>query len=46
MKDVSFGQYYPVKSFVHRLDPRLKLLFIIVFIAAISVVLGKRPSVR
>ncbi len=37
MKDVSFGQYYPVKSFVHRLDPRLKLLFLIVFIAAIFV---------
>ncbi len=37
MKDVSFGQYYPVDSFVHRLDPRLKLLFLIVFIAAIFV---------
>ena len=35
MKDVSFGQYYPVDSFVHRLDPRLKLLFLIAFIVAI-----------
>lgn len=35
MKDVSFGQYYPVDSFVHRLDPRLKLLFLIAFITAI-----------
>ena len=35
MKDVSFGQYYPVSSFVHRLDPRLKLLFLIAYIVAI-----------
>ena len=35
MKDVAFGQYYPVNSFVHRLDPRLKLLFLIAFIVAI-----------
>lgn len=35
MKDVSFGQYYPVESFVHRLDPRLKILFLIAFIVAI-----------
>ena len=24
LNDVTFGQYYPVKSFVHRCDPRLK----------------------
>lgn len=35
MKDVSFGQYYPVTSFVHRMDPRLKILFLIAFITAI-----------
>lgn len=35
MKDVSFGQYYPVSSFVHRMDPRLKILFLIAFITAI-----------
>ncbi len=35
MKDVSFGQYYPVKSFVHNMDPRLKLLFLIAYIVAI-----------
>ncbi len=37
MKDVSFGQYYPVDSFVHKLDPRLKILFLIAFIVAIFV---------
>ncbi len=35
MKDVSFGQYYPVDSFSHRLDPRLKLIFLIAYIVAI-----------
>ena len=35
MKDVSFGQFYPVDSFVHRLDPRLKILFLIAYIVAI-----------
>lgn len=37
MKDVSFGQYYPVDSAIHRLDPRLKLLFLIAFIVVIFV---------
>ncbi len=35
MKDVSFGQYYPVSSFVHRVDPRLKIIFLIAYIVAI-----------
>lgn len=35
LKDVSFGQYYPVKSFVHNLDSRLKIVFLIGFIVTI-----------
>jgi energy-coupling factor transport system permease protein len=35
MREVSFGQYYPGKSFVHRCDPRIKILFLIVYITAI-----------
>ncbi len=35
LKDVSFGQYYPVESFVHHLDPRVKIVFLIVYIVAI-----------
>lgn len=35
LKDVSFGQYYPAKSFVHNLDPRLKIVFLTGFIVAI-----------
>lgn len=35
MKDVTFGQYYPRDSFVHRLDPRMKFLFLIAYVVAI-----------
>ena len=35
MADVSFGQYYPAKSFVHKCDPRLKILFFILYMVAI-----------
>ena len=37
MREVSFGQYYPAKSFVHKCDPRMKILFLIVYIAAVFV---------
>lgn len=36
MNNVSFGQYYPASSFVHKCDPRQKILFLIVFIVAVS----------
>ncbi len=39
MREVSFGQYYPSSSFVHKCDPRVKILFLIVYIVAIF--LGK-----
>ncbi|GHU99643.1 energy-coupling factor transporter transmembrane protein EcfT [Clostridia bacterium] len=35
MRDVSFGQYYPTKSFVHALDARAKLLLVVAYIAFI-----------
>lgn len=34
-RDVSFGQYYPSNSVVHRLDARAKLIFSILYIATI-----------
>jgi len=37
MRDVSFGQYYPANSFVHKCDPRTKLLFLIAYIVAIFI---------
>lgn len=33
--DVTFGQYYPAKSFVHNMDARAKLVFVIAYIVAI-----------
>ncbi|MDR1002903.1 MAG: energy-coupling factor transporter transmembrane protein EcfT [Oscillospiraceae bacterium] len=35
MKDISLGQFFPGNSFLHRLDPRTKLLGLIVFIVFI-----------
>lgn len=35
MKDVMFGQMYPVDSPIHRMDPRAKLLITIVYIVAV-----------
>ncbi len=32
MRDVSFGQYYPAKSVVHRADPRFKLVILLLYI--------------
>ncbi len=32
IRDITIGQYYPVDSFVHRLDPRVKLMATLVFI--------------
>lgn len=37
LNDVTFGQYYPVNSFVHSLDPRSKLLALIAFIVLLFV---------
>ncbi len=37
LNDVTFGQYYPAQSFVHKLDPRLKLLFLIAYIVALFI---------
>ena len=32
LNDVTFGQYYPAQSFVHKMDPRTKILALIAFI--------------
>lgn len=34
-RDVSFGQYYPTNSLVHKLDARVKLLLTILFVVVI-----------
>ncbi|MDR3215902.1 MAG: energy-coupling factor transporter transmembrane protein EcfT [Clostridiaceae bacterium] len=35
MNNISFGQYYPSNSFIHRLDPRVKLICAVIYVAAI-----------
>ena len=35
LKDITFGQYYENKSFVHSIDPRIKILLMIIFIVFI-----------
>ena len=42
MKDVTFGQYYPADSFVHRMDARIKILLSIAFIVAVFLVKSYR----
>lgn len=37
LNDVTFGQYYPAVSFVHKSDPRVKLLALIAYIVALFV---------
>ena len=32
LKDITLGQYFPGDTVVHRLDPRTKLLMVIVYI--------------
>ncbi len=35
MREISLGQYYPVKSVVHRMDPRMKIVMMIAYIVMI-----------
>lgn len=35
LKDVTLGQYYPVKSVIHKIDPRVKILLLIVYLVII-----------
>ena len=38
MKDVSFGQYFPAQSFVHKLDARVKILSVLAYMVAVFMV--------
>lgn len=37
-KDITLGQYFPVDSAAHRLDPRTKLVLLIMYIVAVFIV--------
>ena len=38
LENITLGQYYPVKSAVHALDPRVKILLLVAYIVAIFLV--------
>ena len=40
LKDITLGQYFPGNTFIHRLDPRTKLLLVIVYIVALFLCKG------
>ena len=35
IRDITIGQYYPVESVVHRLDPRTKLFGTLIYIISL-----------
>ena len=35
LKDITLGQFFPGNSFIHRLDPRTKLIMLVVYIVAL-----------
>ena len=35
LKDITIGQYIPGESFIHKLDPRTKILITLLYIAFI-----------
>ena len=37
LKDITLGQFFPGTSFIHRLDPRTKLVMLVVYIAALFI---------
>lgn len=43
IKDVALGQYFPGKSLIHRLDPRVKLVLTIAFIIVLFMCRGFIP---
>ena len=40
LKDITLGQYFPGNSIIHRLDPRTKLIMLVVYIAALFMASG------
>ena len=40
LKDITLGQYFPGNSIVHRLDPRTKLIMLVVYIVALFMATG------
>lgn len=43
LKDITLGQYFPGNSIIHKLDPRLKLVLTVLYIAALFICRGPVP---
>ena len=35
LRDITIGQYYPVESKIHRLDPRMKIIAVILYLISL-----------
>ena len=40
IRDITLGQYYPAKSVIHQLDPRVKLVATMLYIISLFVAKG------
>ena len=40
LKDITLGQYFPGKTVIHRLDPRVKLIATVIYIVALFLARG------
>lgn len=40
LRDITFGQYYPTDSVIHRMDPRTKLILTVAFIVSVFFVIN------
>ncbi len=38
LKDITIGQYFPGNSFIHRLDPRMKLMLTVLYVVSLFIV--------
>ena len=38
IRDITLGQYYPENSFIHKLDPRIKIMATLFYIVSLFVV--------
>ncbi len=43
MKNIALGRYLPLDSFIHKLDPRMKIMSMIFFMIAVFLVGGNNP---
>ena len=44
LKDITLGQYFPGESFLHKLDPRMKLALVVLLIVNIFVAQTPWPT--